>query len=44
MQIVLERMLERYPDFALAVPEADLRWTKRVGLRALRKLPVDLGD
>ncbi len=39
-QIVLDRLFARYPEVALAVPESDLRWTVRIGLRALRQLPL----
>ena len=40
MIIVLEQLLGRYPKLQLAIPEQDLRWTKRIGLRALQALPV----
>ncbi len=43
MAIVLERLLIRFPRLELAVPEDEIRWTKRVGLRALEALPVRLG-
>jgi cytochrome P450 len=39
-EIALERLLARAPELALAAPEARLRWTPRIGLRALRRLPV----
>lgn len=42
MAIVLERLLKRYPELKLAVLEKNLRWTKRIGLRALQALPVQL--
>jgi cytochrome P450 len=39
--ILLERLFNRWPDLTLDVPERDLRWTKRMGLRALEKLPLE---
>lgn len=42
MQVALEKLFQRYPDTRLAVPEADLRWTRRMGLRALTRLPLAL--
>lgn len=42
MEIALERLFTRFPDMDIAVPEEDLRWTKRIGLRALTRLPVRL--
>ncbi|MGH1479169.1 MAG: cytochrome P450 family protein [Geminicoccales bacterium] len=40
MAIVLERLLQRYPELKLAIGEEKLGWTKRIGLRALKALPV----
>jgi cytochrome P450 len=42
MAIVLECLLARYPGMRLATPEDDLRWTRRIGLRALESLPLEL--
>lgn len=42
MAIVLECLLARYPGMRLATPEDDLRWTRRIGLRALETLPLEL--
>ena len=42
-EIALQRLFTRFPDLALAVPEDELRWTRRIGLRALERLPVRLG-
>ena len=39
-QIGLERLFTRFPNLALAVPERDLRWRGRTGLRALERLPT----
>jgi cytochrome P450 PksS len=36
----LEALFTRWPDLALAVPPADIRWLERPGLRAVRELPV----
>ena len=36
----LEALFTRWPDLALAVPAADIRWLERPGLRAVRELPV----
>ena len=41
-EIALERLFFRYPGLALGLDESELRWTKRVGLRALTALPVKL--
>ena len=41
-QIVLQKMFQRFPAMSLAVPESNLRWTKRVGIRALTNLPLNL--
>jgi len=38
--ILFEQLFERLSNVQLAIPESDLRWTKRVGLRALQALPV----
>lgn len=40
--IAFERVLTRFPDVRLAVDVASLAWRKRVGIRALVKLPVTL--
>jgi cytochrome P450 len=42
MQVVLESLFRRFPDLSLAVPEAALTYTGRLGMRALKKLPVRL--
>ncbi len=42
MAIILQRLFDRFPDLRLAVPEEDLRWTRRIGLRALQSLPLQL--
>ncbi len=39
-EIAFERLFTRYPNLQLAVPEENLRWTKRIGLRALISLPL----
>jgi cytochrome P450 PksS len=36
----LEALLTRWPKLALAVPEAEIRWRERPGIRALARLPV----
>jgi len=36
----LEAVFQRWPQLALAVPEAEIRWRKRPGLRAIASLPV----
>jgi len=41
--IAFERLFTRFPDLRLGIPEDDLRWTERIGLRALTRLPVALG-
>jgi cytochrome P450 PksS len=41
-QVVLEKVFTRFPNLSLAVPESALQYTGRLGLRALRALPVHL--
>lgn len=41
-QIAVQRLFERFPNLALAVPGDDLDWSMRLGLRALNALPVRL--
>jgi len=38
--IALERSLRRFPDLQLAVPATDIDWSRRIGMRTLRKLPL----
>lgn len=40
--IAFERVLARFPNIRLAVDPAGLMWRKRLGIRALAKLPVKL--
>lgn len=40
MEVLLRCLLRRAPELALAIPEADLMWTRRGGMRALRALPL----
>lgn len=40
--IAFERILRRFPDIRLAVDPAELVWRKRLGIRALARLPVVL--
>ena len=42
MEVLLRRLLDRAPELQLAVPERDLRWTGRTGMRALISLPLRL--
>ena len=42
MQIALERLFQRYPDAGLAIGGDQLRWTGRIGIRALSALPLRL--
>jgi cytochrome P450 len=42
MEVLLQRLLDRAPGLGLAIPESGLRWTRRVGIRALRSLPLRL--
>ena len=39
-QIAFERMFDRYPKLALAVPEAELSWKPNFGVRGLNAMPV----
>lgn len=39
-EIAFERLFARWPELRLAVPAGALRWTRRLGLRALVSLPV----
>jgi cytochrome P450 len=39
-RLAFEELFTRFPKLNLAVPEDELRWTKRFGMRALRELPV----
>lgn len=36
----LEALLRRWPKLTLAVPEAEIKWRERPGIRALERLPV----
>jgi len=36
----LEALFRRWPRLALAVPETQVRWRERPGLRAIASLPV----
>lgn len=40
--VALERLLVRFPDIRLAVDQQEIRWRKRLGIRALVQLPVRL--
>ncbi|TCR63091.1 hypothetical protein EV560_109185 [Bosea sp. BK604] len=40
--VALERAIARYPDLHLAKPIGQIRWRKRLGIRALAELPVRL--
>jgi cytochrome P450 len=39
----LRALFERWPKLELAIPESELRWRERPGLRALESLPVRAG-
>ena len=41
-QIAFERLFDRYPKLALAVPEEELSWKQNPGLRGLNAMPVTL--
>jgi cytochrome P450 len=41
-QVVTEKVFTRFPGLALAVPGAALKYTGRIGIRALTALPVRL--
>jgi cytochrome P450 len=41
-QVVIEKVFTRFPNLSLAVPNAALKYTGRVGIRALTALPVRL--
>jgi cytochrome P450 len=41
-QVVLEKVFTRFPNLSLAVPDAALQYTGRLGMRALTTLPVRL--
>ena len=41
VETALNQLFARYPRVGLAVPEAELRWTKRAGLRSLTHLPLE---
>jgi len=40
--IAFERLLARFPDVRLGAREGDIAWRKRLGIRALTRLPVRL--
>jgi cytochrome P450 len=42
MEVLLRRLVERAPALAIAVPENELLWTERIGIRALKTLPLKL--
>ncbi|MGE5513779.1 MAG: cytochrome P450 family protein [Bacteroidota bacterium] len=39
----LEALLKRWPKLELAVPESEIKWRERAGLRAIASLPVTAG-
>jgi cytochrome P450 PksS len=41
-QVVLEKLFTRFPNLSLAVSGAALKYTGRLGMRALTALPVRL--
>ena len=41
-QVVTEKLFTRFPNLSLAVPPGALRYTGRLGIRALTALPVRL--
>ena len=41
-QIVLQKLFTKFPNVKLAIPDEELRWTKRIGIRALTTLPLNL--
>lgn len=41
-RLIFSKMYERYPDLRLAVPAKDVEWKTRIGMRALKSLPVNL--
>ena len=41
-RVVIEKLFTRFPTLSLAVPDADLGYTGRLGMRALTALPVRL--
>jgi cytochrome P450 len=41
-QVVIEKVFTRFPNLSLAVPASALRYTGRLGIRALTALPVRL--
>lgn len=42
-QCAIEALIRRWPELVLAIPEAEIRWRPRAGLRALHTLPVSRG-
>jgi len=43
-QIIFSKMYERFPNLKLDVAVSDVEWKKRIGMRALKGLPVNLGE
>ena len=41
-QVAFERLFTRFPDLELAIPHEDVKWTKKLGLRALQSLPIKI--
>jgi cytochrome P450 len=41
-QVVIQRLFSRFPNLCLAVPGSRLKYTGRLGMRALTALPVRL--
>jgi len=39
----VKALFEVYPDLALAVPEGEIKWRSRLGLRVIEELPVRAG-
>ena len=40
MKAAIRTLFEHYPDLELAIPEDEIRWHERFGLRSLKALPV----
>ncbi|MEO0635082.1 MAG: cytochrome P450 [Pseudomonadota bacterium] len=42
LRVALRAILDRYQSVQLAIPEADVKWRKRLGVRSLEALPLTM--
>ena len=42
-EVALQRLFTRFPNLSLAIDDAEIDWAKRLGMQAMRSLPIQLG-